>query len=71
MQTTNTFPRTPARVRRTEQAIEDAARAMRGPIGERLTHIAAAVRATPPHRAPVVIATVEGRVILQWLEAAS
>lgn len=36
----------------------------------RLLHVADAVRATPITRAPVVIATVEGHVFLQWLEAA-
>lgn len=34
-----------------------------------LADIAAAVRATPPHRVPVLIATKEGRAILQWVES--
>lgn len=33
-----------------------------------LGDIREAVRATPPHRAPVLIATKEGRAILQWVE---
>ena len=34
----------------------------------RVLAVADAVRASPEHLAPVVIATTEGRVILQWLE---
>jgi hypothetical protein len=105
MQTT-TAGRSPERVRRTHEAIEQVLRRTTGPldawavlVGEKrntseahamtrgdlaqhlqrkgvtgapllqLFEIAELVRSAPAGRAPVVIATIEGTTILQWVEA--
>jgi hypothetical protein len=44
------------------------ARTLDAPGQRVIADITAAVQATPPHRAPVIIATKEGRAILQWVE---